>query len=422
LNNRTSRRYDGGGIGVIMGFFALIRKIFSAIARILGIRPKGAARALAGPGIASYVNRIVSDAILFNEIPSPTEAEAQRTAFILQRLADFGYADPETDGRGNVSVIIPAGDASDTEVLVFSDIRNESYSPLGSLVRLDGDLAVGMGIAENSIGVAALLVLAEYAAKNEIRFGGNITLLFSAFDPGARDVQPLELFLSSRKRIPDFALNVRGLELGRIAERPLGTYKITALVRTPERAVDAREPGASTITVLANVANRLGGIRWDGEAATFLNVARIEAGAGYGWYASEGTLEIEVFSPDAHALEVAKNAVCATITNLAEEKGASAELSVKAYIPPANAEINAGLNAILKSVHERLKLKSKPTPLPDHAAFLNSLNIPAVSIGMTTGRKGSGEEYVDIRHIETGFRQLIAFLERSTQRAGRPQA
>jgi tripeptide aminopeptidase len=395
------------------GFVSAARRLLSAAARFFSRKPKPAGAKLGRSEIAPYVNRVLSDAILFNEIPSPTERETLRTAFLLQRLADFGYPDPLTDEYGNVSVVHPAADRADESVLLFAEIRNEAYSPLESLVKLGNDRVTGKGIAENSIGVAALLVLAEYLSKNDVRFSRNLTMLFSTFDPGERDIQPLERFLQSQPLLPAFAVNVRGLELGWISERPLGTYKLTVAVKTQEREVNSREPAASAISVLAGVAHRLGGIRWDGQDDTFLNVARMEAGVGFGWYASEGTLEIEIFSPDRNALEVAKNAVCATVTGLAAETKAVVDIGIKAFIPAANAEINARVNAVLKEVHERLKLRSKPTPLPDHAAFINSLGIPAVSIGITTGRKSYAEEYADIHPIETGFRQLIAFLEES---------
>jgi tripeptide aminopeptidase len=396
-----------------IGFLTGLRRLISAAARVILGKPKPVHERLGKAEISSYVNRIVSDAILFNEIPSPTERETLRTAFILQRLTDFGCPDPATDEHGNVVVVLPASEPTDGSVLLFSEIRNEAYSPLESLVKLEKDRVTGNGIAENSIGVAALLVLAEYIVKNDVRFSKNLTMLFSIFDPGERDVQPLERFLKEQRQRPEFAVNVRGLELGRISDRPLGTYKLTVGIKTPEREVDSREPAVSAISVLAGVAHRLGGIRWDGQDETFLNIARMEAGVGFGWYASEGTLEIEIFSRDRNALEVAKNAVCATVTGLSAETGAVVDIGIKVFIPAANAEINARLNAILKGVHEGFKLRSKPSPLPDHAAFINSLEIPAVSIGITTGRKSNAGEYADIRPIEIGFRQLIAFLEGS---------
>ncbi len=397
-------------------FIDFIRRILSAIGRLFGIKRRPALVRLGRAEMSSCVNRIVSDAIQFNEIPSPTVHEAQRAAFIRQRLLDFGCPEPAGDDAGNVSVVFPSSEPTEESVLLFAEIRNDGYSPLESLVVLESDRVRGNGVAENSIGVAALLVLAECLAKSTVQFSRNLTVLFSSFDPGERDIQPLERFIAEQERKPLFAVNVRGLELGRVGERPLGTYKLTVDIRTREREVDSREPAASAITVLAGVAHKLGGIRWDGADDTFLNIARVEAGVGFGWYASEGALEIEVFSRDRNALEVAKNAVCATVEAQAGETGAAVDIGVKSFMPAANADISGGLIRALKTVQEKLKIRTTATPIPDHAAFINSLGIPAVSIGITTGRRSHTEEFADIKPIETGFRQLISFLEESGRR------
>lgn len=402
-----------------MKLFEKVGRVFSDALRFATRRPRRTAALRARADIGTYVNRIISDAVLFNELPSPTEKEEVRCNFILRRLTEFGYTEVAVDEHGNVSVIVPASGESVQYVLVFADIRCEEYSPAESLARLEKERVVGRGIAENSLGVSGLLVLAEYLIKNQIQLGLNLVLLFTSFDPGAQETQPLEHFLRGWAARLAFGVNVRGLGLGRVEERPMGTYKLVVTARTPERQVLGTEPGASAITVLANVAHRLGSIRWDSQNDTFLNVARIQAGVGFGWYAAEGVMELEIFSANRDALEMTRKAVGATIANLAAEAGASAEITVKTFFPTGNAEMNTGLNRALQGIQARLKIKSLPVSLPDHSAVLNSLGLPAVSVGIATGRKSFREEYVDIRPIEAGFRQLFSFLEESTrERAG----
>ncbi|MEW5813908.1 MAG: hypothetical protein AB1798_00735 [Spirochaetota bacterium] len=398
-------------------FIGRVKKLFLSVRKSVGRLLKGRAAVTLKAAVGPYVNRIVSDAILFNEIPSPTEREALRADFILQRLSECGYPNSSIDDYGNVTAIVPAFDHTDEHTLLFADIRNEAYSPIDSMTRLEGGRVCGKGIAENSVGVATLLVLAEYLANNAIQYDRNITLLFTSFDPGAQEVQPLEKFLRDWKEKLRLAVHVRGLELGRVEEQPMGTYKLSVTARTPEQEVMGGKPAPSAISVLANVAFRLDSIRWDSENNTFLNVARLEAGVGFGWYASEGILELEIFSPDRNSLEMAKNAVCATIKSISVETGAAVEIAVKTFLPAGNAEINSGLNAILRSVVGRLRLKSRPVSIPGYTAFINSFDIPAVCIGITTGRKSFKEEYIDIRPIETGFRLLLTFLEECTGRS-----
>ncbi len=387
------------------------RAIISSAGRLFQPRPRTgsakASRAETGP----YVSRIVSDAMLLNEIPSPTEHEAARTEYILQRLGEFGYPNCSLDEFGNVTAIVPARENIDEHVLLFADIRCEDYSPIDSMTRLEPDRVVGQGIAESAIGAAGLMVLAEYLARNEIQYNRPVIFLFTSFDPGERETQPLELFMQSWKERVRFAGHVRGLDLGRIEDSPLGTCKLSIEIRTEQREVFGAERAISAIRVISTIASRLGSIHWDSANDTFLNIARVEAGVGFGWHASEGVLELEVFSPSAGALDMARKAVEATIRGGAEELGASVDIAVKAFLPAGNPQINAELNTIVRGVHERLRVKSVPVSLPGYASFLNSLGIPAVTLGMTTGRKTLAEEYIEIRPLETGFRQLLAFLD-----------
>jgi acetylornithine deacetylase/succinyl-diaminopimelate desuccinylase-like protein len=263
--------------------------------------------------------------------------------------------------------------------------------------------------------VAALLVLAEHLAASGASYERNLVLLFTAFDPGRQDTQPLERFIRGWTGRLQLAVHVRSLILGRIEQRPLGTCKLAVTARTGEAEV-TDSGGASAISVLASAATALGSIRWDSENNTFLNIARLEAGAGFGWHAAEGILELEIFSTDAKALEVARSAVSATIDRISAETGASVQVAVKSFYPAGGAEINAGLNEALRRVYGKLRIKPQPTSLPDHSALINSLGIPSVSLGVTTGRWSLTEEFIDVKPLETGFRQLLAFLDEITPR------
>ncbi len=403
-----------------MPFGARVRRLFSSVSRLFtrASRPAPVPKAAAAP----YVMRIVSDAVQLNEIPSPTEREEKRLEFILGRLTDFGYTDPFTDEWGNAAVVIPGISDSREHVLLFSDIGCDAYSPTESLCRLSEGQVRGRGIAENSTGAAALLSVAEYAAKNGVRFGSSVVLLFTAFDPGGRDVQPLERFLGTWKGEFRFAAYVRGIPLGRDEVLPMGTYKLSVTARTPPREIRPGDAAPSAISVLAAIAYRLGAVKWDSTNSTFLNIARIEAGAGFGWPAEQGVLELEIFSTDRSALELARGAVRATIDDISAQMDAAVDVAVKAYFPASDPAATESLAAVLRGVQDRLKIKRVPTSIPDHSAFVKSLSIPALSIGVTTGGKSWSEEYIDIPPLETGFRQILLFLEESCEGGAEPAA
>jgi tripeptide aminopeptidase len=396
----------------LVGFF---RNFLAAAKSLAEHRPLGGAHRKPFTEITPYVNRIISDAILYNEVPSPTEGEERRVNFITSRLADFGISNVSTDEAGNVRVLISGSKPTDEYVLLFAEIENDDYSPLDSLVRLTADRATGSGIADNSIGVASLLVLAEYLQNQSIRYDTNLVLLFTRLASQDEEFAGLRRFLSDWDGRIAFAVYVTGIQLGNIETNPLGHYKLTVTVNTGEREIMDKSPGASAVSVLSNIAFQLGSIKWDSENNTTLNVARIVAGVGYGFFPSEGFLELEIYSGDTHVLDMAKKAAEATMEKFALETGAKIDVAVNSFIPVGNPEINSFLTESLKKIHGMLKIKSNFVSVPDKTAIINSFGVPAVSIGITRGKKRLAEEYVELASIETGFRQLLLLLEKSIE-------
>jgi hypothetical protein len=347
-----------------------------------------------------------------NEIPSPTPKEERRTQFITRSLSDFGVSNVESDEAGNVVVMLPSSGPTDESILLFADIENESYSPLDSLVTLTKVRAAGKGIADNSLGTAALLVLAEYIAKNDIRYGKNLLILFTSLRSPGSSVVALDYFLRRRQGGISAGLYLSGIGLGLIEANPLGACKLTVRVKTEERGILAGSGSGSAVSVLSNISFQLGSIKWDEKNRTILNVARLVAGIGHGYYPSEGFMELEIYSGDMNVLEISRSAVCATIQKIAKDTGASIQIVTDSFVPVVDAERNRFLTEALRKVHGELGIHSRPVSTPNKTALLNAQGIPAITVSLTSGRKSFREEYVDLPPLETGFQQLILLLNR----------
>jgi len=365
-----------------------------------------------GHRVNEYINRIVSDAIQFNEIPSPTPKEQRRVQFITRRLGDFGLSDIDCDEQGNVVVLLPASKPTDRSVLLFANIDNDRYSPLESLVKLTRLRACGKGLADNSLGTAALLVLAEYLLKNGLQYEKNILILFTSLRSSGAGFEALEHFLRRWQGGISAAVFLCGIGLGLIGANPLGACQLTVSVKTEDRPASSGSGVGSAVSVLSNIAFQLGSIQWDEKNRTVLNVAKLVAGIGHGYFPAEGFMELEIYSGEMSALEMSRNAVCATIQKIAKDTGAAIQIVTDSFLPVGNAESNRFLTEALRKVHGQLGIRTRPVSTPDKTALLNAHGIPAVTVGLTSGKKSFREEYVDLPPLETGFQQLILLLER----------
>jgi len=390
-----------------------IQSLSFSVRRLLGRLGKARAGKKIGAGAKPYVNRIISDAILLNETPSPTDKEEQRVQFITRRMNDLGISNVTVDEMGNVVALLPASRPSGEYVLLFADIENEVYSPLESLVKLSGQRAWGIGIADNSLGAATLLVLAEYLQNNGIFYDKNLVFLFTSFSSSSGSpFAALERFIREWKVGIAAALYVAGLQLGSIETKPLGNCKLTVTVKTAQRTLFPHSGGSSATAVLSSIAFQLGSIKWDEKNETTLNIARFLAGVGYGYFPSEGVMELEIYSGNMNVLEMSKNAVSATIQKIARDLGAQVNVAVNSFIPVGDSEKNQALIESLKKVHGELRIRTMCVSTPDKTAVLNAFGIPAISVGITNGKKALNEEYVDLPPIERGFEQLLLLLGR----------
>jgi tripeptide aminopeptidase len=385
--------------------------IASSVRRFLARRKSSRARRSSGHRIEPYIDRLISDAIQFNETPSPTPGEQQRMAFITRRLSELGFSDLQDDGEGNLWLRFPAAEATQRAILLLASVENEDYSPLDSLVRLSSERATGQGMAGNSLGVAALLMLAEYLQASGTAFHRDLTLLFTCLKGAGVAGSALERFLDHRAEELAAAFYLTGTSLGAVARDPLGTCRLAISVRTRDREVLAGGGADSAVSLLSSIAHQLGGIRWDAADNTFLNVARLEAGAGYGQFACEGRMELEIFARDTGRLETSRDAVLATTRKIAEKTGASIRIDTAGVLPAGNAELRRPLVEALRRVHGRLGIRTRAVSSPDPTALLNSRGIPALSLGLTTGARSFREEYVDLSPLEAGFQQVLLLLE-----------
>jgi hypothetical protein len=399
-----------------MGFLDSVRKTASAMVRFVAGRNSSLAKAFRRPP-APLADRLLADAVLLSELPSPTEREERRAAFVIERLTALGLL-AEADEAGNVFARIPAGSPPDARVLLlFADLGTTRWNPLGSLSRVDLDTASGAGLSD-ALGAAALLSIAEAASDGSLKRSRDLLLLFAArsLDDPRSDVFA-RLSEKTRDR-PIAAIGLRGFSLGSVPGRPVGTYRVSVHVRTASdsgtelRSAQGEPPSAVDAAVA--VARRLSGVKWDAEGATVCKIRRIEAGTGFGRAPTEGVVDIELESADAAVLDLAKKAAIATAETAGRESGAATQVAIIGHIPVGDPRVSAALASLVKDLMKEQKIKVKGEMGADPAAFLSVRGIPAVSIGIALGREGLDADEIEIASIETGRRLVAALTERAS--------
>src|SRR3990170_3419516 len=103
---------------------------------------------------------LVQTAIDIQQIDAPTFQEQQRSDAVRQRFTDLGLQDVAQNDLGNVLARRP-GESNQPGILVSAHLDTVFPAATALATRWDGTRLYGPGIGDNSLGVAALLHLAQ---------------------------------------------------------------------------------------------------------------------------------------------------------------------------------------------------------------------------------------------------------------------
>ena len=90
-------------------------------------------------------------------------------------------------------------------------------------------------------------------------------------------------------------------------------------------------------------------------------------------------------------------------------EGVKNALRVIACTPPGDPALNKEYAKLILDIMKELKISATEEAKPDPASFLSDYGIPALSVGIASGRAGLTRDTVEIASVERG-RQLLEQL------------
>jgi hypothetical protein len=355
-------------------------------------------------------DRLLADAFRLGQLPSPTEKEEMRAVFVVERLRGLGL--PYTvDEAGNILARLHSAEEQEdpdnisTEpLLVFTRLVSERWNSLESLGKLELQYARGAGLAD-ALGPAAILSIAEAFTGGRLSLGRDILLFFSAlhFDDPYSNV--FRLFTSDRRFRPFAAIGVRGFMLGFLTSHTLGSYRVELTLAEEE---EKNGNTNAVVSALIDTARHFKKVAESFGDSLHIYFRRIEAISSFNRTPLEGALELDLESTDKGQLEEAVEKIRAIAENTAY-RNVKGSFRIVSFIPPGDPSVSEGLSRILLDLMKELKINAEEEAKSDPASFLSAQGIPALSVGIASGREGLGRDTVEIASIEKG-RQLLEQL------------
>lgn len=239
--------------------------------------------------------QIIETAIAIQQIPAPTFAEGPRGAEVAARMRALGLADVEVDALGNVYGR-RAGRSGGPGLLIAAHL--DTVFPAGTdlSVRRAGGRIYGPGLGDNSLGVAALLHLAQALQQHDIASGGDIWFVANVGEEGLGDLRGMRAAVDRLSRQIAAAIALEGCDQGQIIHTAVGSrrYRISVTAAGGHSWSDFGVPSA--VHTLVRLAERLTRLDVPREHQSSFNIGVIEGGTSVNTIAQRAALLLDLRS------------------------------------------------------------------------------------------------------------------------------
>lgn len=361
--------------------------------------------------LLEYRSLLLSNVVMIGEIPSPTFGEEDRARFIKDRFNESGVQDYSSDEENNTIAIIPGTAEKQEGILLVTHLDTVFPEQVDHSITVLPDRIAGPGLADNSLGVAAMVSLPTLLESLGIRLRHNLILLGASQGLGRGNLRGVRLFLQNN-HIPILAgVCVEGVRLGRLNSASIGMLRGEFNCTVPEAYDWSRFEAAGAIVILNEIINRVLEIPLPRRPRTSIVFGSIQGGTGYSVIPTHSNLQFEIRSESAQMVQDIRHSFYDIAEEVASQTAAEVAVDVFAERDPGGIHYSHPLVQRSRDVVQALGIEPRRGPSTSELAALIDHGIPAVTIGLTTcDHLNEPDEVVQIEPIYTGLAQLIGIL------------
>ena len=353
----------------------------------------------------------LTDAVLLGEIPSPTFGEEERVRLALDRFRENGLDDPEIDEFGNASGTLP-GTEGGASILVTAHADSVFSADTPHVLNVGPDSITGPGIADNAIGLAAVVGLPRLLEHLGVRLKDDLLLLANVRSLGRGNLEGARSFLETKQRPIRAGICVEGATQGRLSYSGLGTLRGEITLRIPSNYDWEGFGAAGAISHLTRFVNQLMEIPIPKEPKTKMIFGGLRCGSTFNTSPRRGSLRFEITSEDDDVLHDMEKQVSELSEQFSLETGTSVGLEIVAKRENCGIPFSHPLVKTTRAIMDETGI----TPIVDPSTGdLNALiraGHPGVTVGLTTAENLREEnETIHLEPLFAGLAQLITLLQ-----------
>ena len=360
--------------------------------------------------LKKYREVLLANLLMIGEIPAPTGKEDNRIEFILNRFDEAGLTDSSIDDAGN-GIGVLSGKESENALLLNAHADTIFDIKTDHTMQVASNEIMGPGVADNALGLAALVSLPYILEDLKIELKNDLVLLAGVKSLGRGNLEGIRFFLENNKFDIKNAICVEGIQLGRLSYSSIGMLRGEITCRVPETYDWSRFGDASTILTLNEVINKINDMRLPKRPRTSIVMGSIVGGSSFNTIARDATLGFEVRSESQEVVERAGETINDIVLEVSSKTGDQVELDIFAKRSPGGIPFAHPLTKCARSVMETLDIEPRLAPSISELSALINQNIPALTLGITVGEQTfKSNETIQIEPIYKGLAQLIGTI------------
>lgn len=347
-------------------------------------------------------------AIQIQQIPAPTFAEGVRANFVQRQFQQLGLEEVVQDELCNVYGRYRGQNSAQPPVIISA--HTDTVFPAGTNlnIRREGNRIYGPGLADNSAGVAGLIVLVQALQVHGLRPQRDIWLVANIAEEGLGDLKGMRAVVERFGRKATY-LVLEGGSLGHLVHRAIGVNRFRIEVRAQGGHSWADFGQTSAIHVLGRLIAAIADLAVPQNPKTTYNVGKIEGGTSVNTIAETANCLLDLRSENNEELVrlVQKvRQIMATADSLPHQQVQMTQIGDR---PAGTLTADSPL---LDWATEALRMVEYPRP--EYGASSTDANIPlslgyeAICIGLAhSGNVHRLDEYFDTTHFPRGLGQLL---------------
>lgn len=338
-------------------------------------------------------------------IPSPTNKEQKRIAYLKKYTEKLGYKDVEVDKVGNLRVTLKG---KSSKLVVFSAHTDTVFKEDTQLkIKEDEKTIACPGICDNSTGIIAIQYLMRYIKEKNITPKNDIIFLFNVCEEGAGNLRGIRYFFDNLSHDKIKAhICVEGHMIGRLTRKVVGSHRRCMTIRGKGGHSWRDSGNTNTIIIASELIKKFVAIDLPNNPKTTLNIGRISGGTSVNSIPEESVFTLEIRSLDQKIITDTVKSIDLILSSM-KKQDYTIESELFGDRPCGETKAEWLIDTI-KKIHNHLSINTINDFGSTDSNYPISLGIPSITIGITDAKNThSKDEYMEKAPIKKGIEQLI---------------